>query len=41
MQPTAGIELDLDRLVDIQVKRIHEYKRQHINVLHIVTPTTG
>jgi starch phosphorylase len=32
-----GLELDPETLYDCQVKRIHEYKRQLLNVLHAVT----
>src|SRR5262249_8131568 len=33
----TGVTVDPASLFDVQVKRIHEYKRQHLNVLHVVT----
>jgi len=34
---TCGVETDPGSLFDCQVKRIHEYKRQLLNVLHVVS----
>ncbi len=36
VKQTSNVTIDPESLFDVHVKRIHEYKRQHLNVLHVV-----
>ena len=36
VKQSCGVKFDTDALFDIQVKRIHEYKRQLLNILHVI-----
>lgn len=36
IRESNGISIDVDSIFDVQVKRIHEYKRQTLNVFHIL-----
>lgn len=36
VQENAGIAFEINAMFDVQVKRIHEYKRQLLNVLHVI-----
>ncbi len=37
IQSDLGVTVDVDSMFDCQVKRIHEYKRQLLNMLHVIT----
>jgi len=37
LRDRTGVAVDPDSMFDVQVKRIHEYKRQHLNLLHVIT----
>jgi glycogen phosphorylase len=36
LKAETGNDVDPDSMFDVQVKRIHEYKRQHLNILHVI-----
>ncbi|OHB77355.1 MAG: glycogen phosphorylase [Planctomycetes bacterium RBG_16_59_8] len=41
IRETQGIVVDPESIFDCQVKRFHEYKRQHLNILHVISLYSG
>ncbi|WP_433076440.1 glycogen/starch/alpha-glucan phosphorylase [Dactylosporangium sp. CA-052675] len=37
VEKSTGVVLDPDALCDVMIKRFHEYKRQHLKLLHVIT----